>query len=72
MKNLFERLSLENQEKLKDLESLYPITIKDLINKLQCNYAWTELKYIDITTLVNYLYLDDYSPTSIENLFDND
>jgi len=72
MRNLFERLKPEHIKKLKYKEILYPKTIPFLFSELQSNNFWSELTYSCIFTLLSYLDIYDYSPSTIENLFDND
>ena len=72
MKNLFERLKPEHIQKLKDKESLYPKTIPFLFSELEKNTFWADLTYSCIFTLLTHLNLYDYSPTTIQNLFEND
>ena len=71
MKNLYDRLSPENQEVLIKESKLYPSTIEGLINELKNNISYAYLAYSDIASLVNHLNLKDYSPTTINDLFNN-
>ena len=72
MKNLFERLKPEYLEIFKDIEYLYPLSAKYLKEELITNYYWFDLKYSEIVTLVSHLRIFDYSPSTIESIFNND
>ena len=72
MKNLFERMKLEDIQKLESFRSHYECTIDILFNSLKENNYFTGLSYGCICTLSYFLGLNDYSPTSINNLFDNE
>ena len=68
--NLLERLSPEHLEVLKAEEKKFPNSIKNLRTELANNNHWIDLTYQSIHTLYLHLNLKDYSPTSINNLFD--
>lgn len=72
MRNLFNRLTLEHQERLEELCEEYPNTVSYIKYELINNLYWSELKYNTAITLVIFLDLYDYSPSTIENLFNND
>jgi len=72
MRNLFEKLKPEHIQKLEESKNLYPSTIFFLIIELEKNTFWADLTYSCIFTLLTHLDLYDYSPTTIQNLFDND
>jgi hypothetical protein len=72
MKNLFERLKPEHIEKLKESQTLYPATIPNIFLELELNTFWADLTYSCVFTLLSYLDIYNYSPSTIENLFDND
>jgi hypothetical protein len=69
--NLLERLSPEHLEMLKKDEVLYPHAIKNLCKELSELEYWCDLKYSTVLNLIVYLRIKDYSPTSVEKLFDN-
>ena len=71
MKNLYDRLSPENQDKLKQELKLYPKSVQSVIDDLNKNEYWLDLTYDKITMLVTYLNLKDYSPVTINKLFNN-
>ena len=72
MKNLFERLKPEHIEKLEKEEIKYQLLVKNLKNELKLNTFWADLTYSCIFTLLSHLDIYDYSPSTIQNLFDND
>lgn len=72
MRNLFERLKPEHVQKLNEIEDLYPATKIGLISALESNNFWADLSYSSIFALLHHLEIHDYSPTTIENLFEND
>jgi len=72
MKNLFERLKPEYLEIFEDVEFLYPLSTKYLKEELITNYYWFDLKYSNVVALLNYLRKFDYSPSTIESIFNND
>jgi hypothetical protein len=72
MRNLLDRLKPEHIQKLKEAQTLYPSTIPFLFMELQSNTFWSELTYSCIFTLLSYLDIYNYSPSTIENLFINE
>jgi len=72
MRNLFERLKPEHIQKLKEAQTEYPGTIPSLFLELKSNNFWCDLTYSWAFLLVSHLDLYDYSPETIENLFQND
>lgn len=70
MRNLFERLKPEHLQRLKDVEFIYPSTIPIIIQNLELNNFWSDLSYDCIFTLLNHLGIFDYSPSTIESIFD--
>ena len=72
MRNLFERLKPEHLEKLNEIGHLYPATKIVLFSALKSNNFWSDLTYSCIFTLLNYLDIYDYSPHTIQSIFDND
>ena len=69
--SLLNRMSQEHLEMLKAEEQRFPSTIKNLRTELANTKHWIELSYQSIHTLYLHLELEDYSPTSISNLFDH-
>jgi len=57
---------------LNNQETLYPSTVKFLIKSLKSNNFWHELTYSFAFTLINHLDIYDYSPSTIQSLFNND
>lgn len=72
MRNLFERLKPEHLKKLNEIGDLYPATKIGLISALELNNFWADLSYSNIFALISHLDLYDYSPHTIESLFEND
>ena len=72
MRNLFERLKPEYLQIFEDIEYLYPLSTKSLKKELINNYYWFDLKYSEIVSLLNHLRKFDYSPSTIESIFNND
>jgi len=72
MRNLFERLKPEHIEKLKEAQTLYPSTIPNIFLELELNTFWVGLTYSCVFTLLSYLDIYDYSPSTIESLFENE
>ena len=70
MKNLFNRLKPEFLERLEIEQKIFESTINQLFIDLKKNKYWFDLSYSTICTLKVHLYLSDYSPSSIDNLFE--
>lgn len=71
MKNLYDRLSLENQDRLKQISEEYPATVSAILEELRANKSYLSLTYYTICELVNHFGLKDYSPFSMNDLFTN-
>ena len=71
MKNLYDRLSPENQDKLKQISELYPATFSAVSEELRANKSYLGLTYYTICELVNHFGLKDYSPFSMNEIFNN-
>jgi hypothetical protein len=69
MKTLFKRLKPEVLERLEIERQVFPSTINDLYIDLQNNNNWLDLKYQFICILKVHLDLEDYSPSKIDELF---
>ena len=70
MKNLYDRLSPENQDKLKQEFEKFPNTINTLIDELKSNVSYIELTYYTIGMLVSLLNLENYGPIAISEIFE--
>jgi hypothetical protein len=68
---LINRLSPEHLLMLKAEEINYPETTKRLIEELSNTTHWVDLKYSTICKLVFNLGIKDYSPSTIDKIFDN-
>ena len=73
MKNLWERLSEENQLKLENQKTLYPTITKDLIDELQNTFSYVDLKFESVIYLVQELTKEDKGwVVLIDNIFNNE
>ena len=72
MRNLFERLKPEYIQKLKESEILYPCSIPAIIKSLEENNFWSDLTYSQVIIFLDHLDIYDLSPSTIQNLFEND
>jgi hypothetical protein len=70
--NLLDRLSPEHLDRLKAEEERFPNTMKMLMKELANTNHWIDLTYQSIHTLYLHLELQDYSPTSVEKIFDHE
>lgn len=55
MKNLWQRLSDENRFKIENQITLYPTITRKLIEELQSNYTYTDLRFESVVYLVQEL-----------------
>lgn len=55
MKNLWQRLSEENRFKIKNQRTLYPTITRKLIEELQSNYTYTDLRFESVIYLIQEL-----------------
>jgi hypothetical protein len=59
MKNLWNRLTEDNQLKLESQRTLYPATTQSLISELQNTFTYTDLRFESVIYLVQELTKDD-------------
>lgn len=59
MRNLWQRLSEENRFKIENQKTLYPITTRKLIEELQSNYTYTDLRFESVIYLIQELTKQD-------------
>jgi hypothetical protein len=70
MKNLWDKLSEENRNKLKNYKEKYPTISGKLIVSLKAEVAWTELKVIEMMQLFEALEVKEFMfVTPLDNLF---
>ena len=70
MKNLWQRLSEENRFKIENQKTLYPTTTRKLIEELQSNYTYTDLRFESVIYLIQELTEQDKEfVVLIDNLF---
>lgn len=55
MKNLWQRLSEENRLKIENQKTLYPTITRKLIEELQSNYTYTDLRFESVIYLIQEL-----------------
>jgi hypothetical protein len=72
MKTLFERLKPKVLERLEFENIVFHSTINALYIELQNTYNWLDLKYQSICILKVHLDLEDYSPSKINELFNEE
>jgi DNA-binding PadR family transcriptional regulator len=70
--NLLERLSPKHLLMIKAEEVNYPETIQRVIKELSNTTHWVDLKYSTIYTLLFNLKIYDYSPSTINKIFDHE
>lgn len=73
MKTLYERLSEENRQKIQEASKKFPFTIGYLIDSLNSNIAWSEMKISDVISLHDAI--EQKYPFDLNrfiNLFDNE
>lgn len=71
MKNLFNRLKPEFLEKLEIEKEVFPSTLDSLFIELKEVTNWIDLSYSAICILTVHLGLRDYSPSSINEIFND-
>lgn len=59
MKNLWQRLSEENRLKIENQRTLYPTITRKLIEELQSNYTYTDLRFESVIYLIQELTKQD-------------
>ena len=70
MKNLWQRLSDENRFKIENQITLYPTITRKLIEELQSNYTYTDLRFESVIYLIQELTEQDKDfVVLIDNLF---
>ena len=55
MRNLWQRLSEENRLKIENQRTLYPTITRKLIEELQSNYTYTDLRFESVIYLIQEL-----------------
>ena len=63
------RLNPTHLEYLLSTEPSFPFTIGGVLDELRTEVNWVRLSYDSVCNLVNFLSLSDYSPTTIDKLF---
>lgn len=70
METLYEKLTQENRNKLKNYKEKYPTIAGKLIVSLKAEVAWTELKVIEMMQLFDALEVKEFNfITPLDNLF---
>ena len=69
MKNLFNRLKPEYLERLEIEREVFSATLDSLFIELKKVTNWIDLSYSSICILKVHLDLRDYSPSSIDEIF---
>lgn len=59
MRNLWQRLSEENRLKIENQRTLYPTITRKLIEELQSNYTYTDLRFESVIYLIQELTKQD-------------
>lgn len=67
--SLYYRLNPTHLEYLLSTEPSFPYTIGNILDELRTESNWVRLSYDSVCNLVNFLSLPDYSPTTIDTLF---
>lgn len=69
--SLYYRLNPTHLEYLLSTEPSFPFTISCVLDELREKSNWGSLSYETISQLVVFLKLPDYSPSTIDSLFNN-
>ena len=70
MRNLWQRLSEENRLKIENQRTLYPTITRKLIEELQSNYTYTDLRFESVIYLIQELTQENKDiVTLIDDLF---
>ena len=69
--SLYYRLNPTHLEYLLSTEPSFPFTLSGVLDELRLTTNWNRLSYETIGNLVSFLKLPDYSPTTIDSLFNN-
>jgi len=69
--SLLDRLKPEYLLMLKNEEIKYPFSAKHLQNKLASTNHWVDLEYGTVINLLTFLELFDYTPASLDKVFDH-
>lgn len=72
MKTLYQRLSEENKDKLKNASKDFPTTIMLLEQFMQLNYSWSKMPIGDAMSLHNTLSPKAFDLSTFINFFDNE
>lgn len=70
--SLLDRLKPEYLKMLKDEEIRFPFSAKNLQDKLANTNHWVDLEYGTVINLFVCLNLMDYTPASLDKIFNND
>lgn len=70
MRSLFDRLKPDYLEVLWKEGERFPFAVKDIVDEMQREQHWTDLKFSTVVNLSLYLRLDNYRPSTINELFD--
>ena len=71
MKNLYQKLSDENQQKLKDFSKQYPTTGDIIIEVLKSNYSWSLIRLGDALSIWNAIDDNPFNFCGFTELFEN-
>ena len=73
MRTLYERLSEENRQKIQEASKKFPFTIGYLIDSLNSNIAWSEMKISDVISLHDAIEQKNlFDLNRFINFFDNE
>ena len=67
--SLYYRLDSVHLEYLLSNEPSFPFTIGGVLDELRTETNWVRMSYDSVCNLVNFLNLPDYSPTTIDSIF---
>ena len=67
--SLYYRLNPVHLEYLLSTEPSFPYTINGILDELRTETDWVSLSYGTVCNLKQFLNLTDYSPTSIDSIF---
>lgn len=72
MTKLINRMRPSYLAELKDIEKLYPKSLTSCFKELNEKYFWTDLSYASVGVLVNHLGINDYNPSAVAQIFENE
>lgn len=72
MTKLINRMKPSYLAELKDAQALYPNSLSSCFEELNEKYFWTDLSYAAIGVLVNNLGINDYNPSAVATIFENE